>query len=138
MLTIVEKVIFLQGVNIFSETTTENLGYIASITEEKFFEANETISFENEYADSMFILISGKVLLTRSGKTITEVGKLEAIGTWSLLDDELTVATAKALEKTHVLKISKEDFYELLSDHIEITQGILKSLVKRVRKLLPN
>lgn len=138
MLSIIEKVIFLQDVNIFSETTTENLGYIASITEEKFFEANEIIFEENQFADSMYIIVSGKVLLTRVEKEITKVGKNEAIGVWALLDDELTIATATAIEKTHALQIDREDFFELLSDHIEITQSIFKSLVIRVRRLLPN
>lgn len=138
MLSIVEKVIFLQEVNIFSETTTENLGYIASITEEKFFEPDQNIFKENQYADSMYIIVSGKVLLTRAGKEITRVGKNEAIGTWALLDDELTIATATAIEETHALQIGRDDFFELLSDHIEITQSIFKSLVMRVRRLLPS
>ena len=35
-----------------------------------------------------------------------------------------------------LLKIDREDFYDLLADHIRITQGVLKTLSKRLRGLL--
>ena len=40
MLTLVEKVILLQDIDIFVNTTTEDLSYIASITEEMEAEEN--------------------------------------------------------------------------------------------------
>jgi CRP-like cAMP-binding protein len=35
-----------------------------------------------------------------------------------------------------LLKIEREDFYDLLADHSEMTQRMFKALVKRVRSLL--
>jgi CRP-like cAMP-binding protein len=46
------------------------------------------------------------------------------------------VATATALELTEVLKISRDDFYDLLADHVRITEAVLKSLARRLRALV--
>ena len=43
-----------------------------------------------------------------------------------------------ALEDVFALKISNEEFYELLSDNIKIAQDIFKILVGRIKVLLEN
>jgi CRP-like cAMP-binding protein len=60
----------------------------------------------------------------------------DVFGTWALFDDELRVATAITLEDTRLLRIDKEDFFDLLADHVAITQSILKTMVKRLRNLM--
>ncbi len=39
-------------------------------------------------------------------------------------------------EDTRLLRIGRDDFYELLSDNAEITASIFSTLVKRFRKLV--
>ncbi|MCJ7579910.1 MAG: hypothetical protein MUP98_05180 [Candidatus Aminicenantes bacterium] len=52
MLTTVEKVIFLQDIDIFEFTSTEDLAHIAAITDEVPFQADEKIAEINKaYAD---------------------------------------------------------------------------------------
>ena len=61
MLTTVEKVIFLQDIDIFEFTSTEDLAHIAAITEEIGFKAEEVISKEGDIPDSMYMVIEGEV-----------------------------------------------------------------------------
>ena len=60
----------------------------------------------------------------------------DVFGTWALFDEETRVATATTVEETRLLKIYREDFYDLLADHIRITEGVLKNLSRRLRGLL--
>jgi len=136
MLTTVEKVLLLQDVDIFEHTSTEDLSHIASIAEEIESESEDIIFQEGEISDSMYVVIQGKVRLTREDKEIMVAGKMQAFGTWALFDDEPRVATATALESTQLLRIDKEEFIDLLADHVAITQSILKTMAKRLRKLL--
>ena len=62
---------------------------------------------------------------------ITTVGEREAFGTWSLFDDEPRVATATAVEDSRLLRVDRDEFLELLSDHTEITQAVLKNVAGR-------
>ncbi len=136
MLTTVEKVIFLQDVDIFKYTSTEDLAHIAAITDEVKFEADKPIFQEGEFPDAMYVVIEGKVRLSRENQEVMVAGQKEAFGTWALFDDEPRVATATSLEDSILLRIDKEDFFDLLADHVEITQSILKVMVKRLRKLM--
>lgn len=136
MLTTVEKVIFLQDVDIFEYTSTGDLAHIAAITDEVELKANSSVYKEGEFPDAMYVVIAGKVRLSRGDQEVMVAAKKDAFGTWALFDDEPRVATATCLEDSRLLKIDKEDFFDLLADHVEITQSILKVMAKRLRKLM--
>lgn len=136
MLTTVEKVIFLKDIDIFEFTSTEDLAHIATITDEVEFQAEETIFEEGEISDAMYMVIDGKVRLTRGNQEVMVAQKKDVFGTWALFDDEPRVATATTLENSRLLHIDKEDFIDLLADHVAITQSVLKTMVKRLRNLM--
>jgi CRP/FNR family cyclic AMP-dependent transcriptional regulator len=136
MLTTVEKVIFLQDIDIFESTTTENLAHIATITEEIEFNKDKIVFKEGEFSDALYLVIDGQVRLERENKLVMIAKGKDVFGTWALFDDEPRVVTATTLEDTHLLKIDKEDFFDLLADHVQITQGILKTMTKRLRGLM--
>ena len=133
MLTIIEKVIFLQDIEAFAEIPTEQLSHIASITKEIEREPDTTLIRQDEPAEALYFIVDGKVRLDRNGRKLMEVGEKEVIGTWSLFDDELpNIATAVTVGPTRLLKINREDFLEIVADYVEITEGIFKSLARRI------
>jgi CRP/FNR family transcriptional regulator, cyclic AMP receptor protein len=136
MLTIVDKVLCLQNVDIFNRTTTEDLAYIGSIATELQLPEGTTIFKQDEPADSMYVIVSGKVKLHKNGQEILIAGEKEAFGTWALVDTEPYIMTATALEDVHLLKIEQDEFYDLLADHAEITQSIFRALVQRTKRLI--
>lgn len=136
MLTTVEKVIFLQDIDIFKYTSSENLAHIAAITDEIEFQPEHVIFKEGEFPDAMYMVIEGKVKLTREDQEVMIAQQKDIFGTWALFDDEPRVVTAATLELTRLLQIDKEDFIDLLADNVEITQSILKVMAKRLRKLM--
>ncbi len=136
MLTVIEKVIFLQHVDVFSEVSTEQMAYIAAIVEEIDFLKAMDIYREQDPPDAIYLVIDGKVRLHRDGSDIAVIGPQEAFGTWALFDEEPRVATATTVEDTRLLRVSREEFIDLLSDHVQITQGVLRALTKRLRGLI--
>ncbi len=136
MLTTIEKVLFLQEIDIFEYTSTEDLSHIAAITEEIEFQPDETIFKEGDLPDAIYMVIGGRVRMTREEEEVMVAGAKDGFGTWALFDDEPRVATATTLENTRVLRVDKEDFIDLLADYVAITQSILKTMVKRLRRLM--
>ena len=136
MFTTIEKVIFLQNVDVFSHVATEHLAHVAAIAEEISYLKNDVIYETSQESDALFVVAEGKVRIHRGGEEITTVGQREALGTWALFDDEPRVATATAVEDSRLLRIDRDDFHELLSDHTEITQAVLKNVAGRIRGLI--
>ena len=60
----------------------------------------------------------------------------EVLGAWALFDPEPMNVIAKALEDTRLLRIGRDDCYDLLADNSEITASIFSMLVKRFRQLV--
>ncbi len=136
MLSVIEKVIFLQNVNVFAEVPTEQLALLAAIAEEVSFMEGDVVYKENDPSDALYLVLEGRVRLLRDQKEIAVADNKEAFGTWALFDEEPRVVTATADEDTHLLRIDREDFVDLLADHVQIAQGILKTVVKRLRGLV--
>ncbi|MEE4311047.1 MAG: Crp/Fnr family transcriptional regulator [candidate division KSB1 bacterium] len=136
MLTRIEKVIFLQDIDIFESTMTEDLAYIAAITGEVQYTQGETIFKEGDLPDAMYMVVDGDVKLSRDDDELMNAGPKDVFGTWALFDDEPRVVTAVALKNSRLLKIDRLEFIELLADHAQITQGILKSMARRLRNLM--
>lgn len=136
MLTVVEKVIFLQNVDVFSEVASTQLAELAAIAEEVELARDEIVYREADPSDAMYLVLEGRVRLHRGDIEVTVAGTSEAFGTWALFDDELRLVSATAVEPTRVLRIDKEDFIDLLADNVEVTRGVLKAIVRRLRTLL--
>ncbi|RMF67239.1 MAG: cyclic nucleotide-binding domain-containing protein [Calditrichaeota bacterium] len=134
--TVIEKVIFLQDIDVFKEVRVEDLAHLAAIAEEVSYLPGTHLYEVNDSPDALYLVINGKVRLHREGQEINVVGAGEALGTWALFDNQPRVATATALEPTDVLRIDRDDFYDLLSDHVRIAEAVLRSLARRLRALV--
>ena len=135
MLSIIEKVIFLQDVDIFKHISSEDLSYVASITVEQNVEKDSVIYKEGDISDSMYMVIEGKVRL-HVGESLVMIAELnDVFGAWSLFDDEVRLISATAFEDSLLLKIDKANMIELLADHVGVTEGILKAMAKRLQNI---
>ena len=52
---------------------------------------------------------------------------------WRLIASGVT--TAEAAEPSRLLFVDRDEFYDVLADHADITRGIFKQLVQGVRRL---
>lgn len=136
MLTTVEKVVFLQDIDVFSKIHLEDLAYIAMIAEEVSAGAGSEMYREGEVADSMYLVLSGSVRLHRGGNDVMIARPKDVFGTWALFEDETRVVTATLTEDSSLLRIDKGEFLELLSDHSKITEGVFKVLASKLRSLV--
>lgn len=136
MLTVIEKVILLRNVDVFDKVPTEQLAYLAAIAEEVEYAAGDDIYRVQDRSDALYLVLSGKVRLHRDGREITVAEDREAFGTWALFDDAPRVATATAETEAHVLRINRDDFVDLLAENVQITEGVLKTMVGRLRNLV--
>lgn len=136
MWTTVEKVIFLQDVDVFAKIPLEDLAYIAMIADEVSAEAGQVIYSQGEVSDSMYLVLDGSIRLHRGGVEVMVAKPRDVFGTWALFDNETRIVTATSVEESSLLRIDKEDFLDLLSDHSKITEGVLKVLASKLRNLV--
>jgi CRP-like cAMP-binding protein len=136
-LNIVEKVIALEGVELLATLSPEQLARIATIAQEEAFPPHRVVLEPGKPADALYVIVDGSVELSRNGEPLAIARQNEVLGAWALFDESDPMpVTAKTLEDTRLLRIARDDFYDLLSDNSEITSAIFSTLVKRFRKLV--
>lgn len=134
MLSTVEKVLFLKSIELFSQIPGEELARIAQIAVEDPKERGEEIFAEGDPGDALYLILDGRVRVHKGDRTVAELSERECFGEMALLDDEARSASVTALEDGRLLKISREDFQEILADDPEIALGVIKVLSRRLRK----
>ena len=135
MMTTIERVILLRRVDVFTGVPTEKLAELAAVSEEVDRLEGDVLFRESEPSDALYLVIHGEIRLTAEGQWVADVGPEEAIGTWALFDDEPRIATATVTRDARLLRIRTNRFQELLSDHTEIAQAVLRTLAQRFRSL---
>lgn len=135
MLQLIEKVIILKSIELFTAIPDSILAKVASLTQEIHIEADENIINEGETGDSMYIVVEGEVQIHDTEHIIASLGNKEIFGEMALLDAKPRMATVTATKSTQLLQLDHEPFFELMSDYPVIARGIIKVLTQRLRKL---
>ena len=133
MRTIIEKVLFLKSVALFSHIPGGSLAKVAEIAREADFAAGDVIIRQGETGDSLYIILEGRVRVTAGGREVARLCEKECFGEMALLDSEPISATVTAETDVSLLTIGQEDFYELSAERAEISQGIITLLSRRLR-----
>ncbi|HEY6999645.1 MAG TPA: cyclic nucleotide-binding domain-containing protein [Candidatus Binatia bacterium] len=132
-LTSIEKVIFLKSVDIFSQAPIEELGKVASLTQEVQFKPGDTIYREGEPVDAIYLILKGRVAVEGNGQVIREVGEKQAFGTVAALDRNPAIHTVSAVDDVHALKLNAQDFDDILSLDFELVRAVFHALCRLVR-----
>jgi CRP-like cAMP-binding protein len=135
-LNLVEKVLTLESVELFRNLKPEQLARIAAVASEISVGPRKEVYDATRPPSYLFVVVEGAVELSREGESLAVARQNEVLGAWALFDDEPLAIRARTLEDTRLMRISRDDFYDVLADNPEITQALFSTLVKRFRKLV--
>jgi CRP-like cAMP-binding protein len=135
-LNIVEKVIALEAVELLKNLNPDQLARIASIAKEVSLPPHSKIIEPSTAPDALYIVLDGAIEL-RGGEGATTIARQnDVIGAWALFDPDPLSVSAVTVEASKLLRIGRDDFYDLLSDNMEITASIFATLVRRFRRMV--
>ncbi len=134
-LSIEDKINILHQVNIFSETSPDLLGKIATSLEEVPVLKGKKIIEKGTVGDAVYILFKGKVRIHDGNHVLARLEAGEVFGEYALIDKHNRSASVTAEENCLLLKLNRTDFYRVAEGNIEILRGILKVLIKRIRDM---
>lgn len=104
----------------FNRLDPEKMHAVADKLIEREYAAGENIISQGELGDSYYIIKSGRVVVLKTSKNnvekeLAELGEGSAFGEEALIRDLPRNATVRALEKTAVLALRKEDFNRIMA-----------------------
>ncbi|MCP3908857.1 MAG: Crp/Fnr family transcriptional regulator [Oceanicoccus sp.] len=130
----------LDKVEIFDGLSLQELEALSASSVARSYPKNTVIINENDHADSLYIIESGRVKVYCSDKNGKEfiMNTLTAedyFGELALLDDDKRSASVRTMEKSSFCIIYKEDFNQVLEQQPNIAKTLIRNLTRRVRKL---
>lgn len=134
---VTKKIETLKRIPLFSELDYQQLMKILEIIEVRNFNADEMVIREGERGDQMFILLQGKAQVLKNQAQINLLGTGAYFGEMSLIDDAPRSASVKALEKTKMIVLSKNNLFQTLQSDTMMANKVywffLQTLSKRLR-----
>jgi len=132
-LLLVEKVLILKSLSIFSDTPEHILADLAPLMEEEEYEKGTLVFKEGEFGDCMYIIHEGEVKIHKENVTLAILNEKEVFGELALLDPEVRSASATTVTNCILFRIDQEPLYEVIENRPEVARGFIKILCKRLR-----
>lgn len=128
----------LHETEFFKELSGEALEAVAGKASLRHFALNEAMMRKGDPADSFFVILDGNVKIVTTDARgdeiiINKVGPGESIGELALVDERPRSAGVIALENVEALELTKEAFFELLEQRLDVALGILRGFSSRLR-----
>jgi CRP-like cAMP-binding protein len=136
MLSLIEKVIILKKVPIFTGTPDDVLADVARVLDEVEYSAGQKIIEKGDAGDSMYLIASGRVRAHDGDITLNILIEGQQFGETALLDPGPRTASVTALEDTRLLRLDQATLYELMEDRPEVSRGIIRVLSRFLRERL--
>jgi len=129
----------LKLIPLFSELREEELEDLMKVSVRQAFKKDNMVLIEEEVGSTMFIILSGRVKISRISDEGREVILSilvdgDFFGEMAILDGQTRSANAVTLEDTEMLIIRRENFLRMLHDYPQIAINLLKELAHRLRR----
>lgn len=129
----------LKKTRLFSSLSDREIEEIMNKIVIRQFKKNETILYEEDTNEYMYIILYGRVKVIRSSEDGKEIilamhQSGSFFGEMSLIDRKTAPASVIAAEDSLIAIISRQDFFSILSMQDKVTMNLLEIMCERLRK----
>jgi len=124
----------------FQGLDDEAINMLRKFAEKKTFPVNHVICAEGDVADAFYVIMKGRVAVTRDLRDTDEdfvmgfLGPGQYFGEMGLITDQTRAATVTTLVDTEVLEITKAEFEQVFKASPAMARNLLGTLINIIRE----
>ena len=126
------KVKALKEAPLFAGLSRKELAQLARVSEDLEVEPGKVLCKEGETGHEFFVIVDGKVKVTRKGRRVTTRGGGDFVGEIALLEDVPRTATVTAETPVRLFVLTRKDFRHLLDENPGVERKVLRALARRL------
>ncbi len=126
----------LKKIPLFRYLTYQELVKVLNITYLETYDAAATIIKEGDNGEELYIVLAGRVSVSRNGQEIVELHPGVHFGEMALVDQSPRSATVKAKDATRLLVVQRRSFYTLIRKEPVLAVKLLWSFVQVLSRRL--
>lgn len=138
MLSMMDLIIALKRIPLFSSVHGEGLKRVAETIREMKLPAGELVFAEHDLGDEMYIVHSGRVLIfNETGSAENVLNSVRSggyFGEMAIIDEQPRSASARSTEDSVLLVLHKNDFNIAVHDYPEIAFEVMKEFIRQLRE----
>lgn len=123
----------LASVPLFRGFDGKELNSIVTSSKTATFQTGESIVKEGDAGLGFYLILEGRALVKRRGKTIAKIGKGGFFGEMSLLDNQPRSAGVIAEEPTKCLVVLRWNFWSMVDRNSKVARELLQEMARRLR-----
>ena len=128
----------IKETDFFKELSDEAIAAVTAKASIKTYVKDVALMKKGDPADSFFVILSGSLKIITKGTKgeeiiINKVQAGETIGEMALVDERPRSAGVIALEDVEALELTRDAFFDLLDDRLDVSLGILRGFSTRLR-----
>jgi len=129
----------LKAVPLFTTFPDEQLRLLTTVVTRRSAPRATVVMGAGDPTDSLYIILSGRLKVMMGDADGKEVilsilGPGEFFGEMGLIDDEPRSASVVTIEACELLSLAKRDFKKCLAENFEMSQEVMRGLVRRLRE----
>ena len=121
-------------VHLMDGVDREDIEALLEVGHKVFFASGESIFDTGDKADAMYVVLDGEAQVYVGGR-FHRLTRGTVFGEMALVAPDRRMATVRAVEPMHVLKVYADDFRSLLLDRPPIALSMLRTLALRLREV---
>ncbi|MBI4511591.1 MAG: cyclic nucleotide-binding domain-containing protein [Deltaproteobacteria bacterium] len=133
MLDLIERALALRSSKLFAPLPAEELLPVAELLSEVQLEPGDVLFSQGDSGDSLYVILEGRVRVSRGEKDVAELGPSECFGELAVLDWEPRSASVVAVTRSELLRLDRDDLLDLLGDSPDLVHSLARVLAARLR-----
>ncbi|MFL5728864.1 MAG: cyclic nucleotide-binding domain-containing protein [Cytophagaceae bacterium] len=127
------KILFLKNIDVFSKIPGIILSELAESFEETTFRKGETVISKNNTSSApIYIIVKGKLTFEDNREVVLKENDI--MGVTLVLDSDSYPSSIIASEESLLYRIEKDKFYDMMSSHYEMAQGVIHNISGKFSK----
>jgi CRP-like cAMP-binding protein len=132
-----QKLELLSKVPLFADLGQRDLGQVERLADEIDVPAGKVLAKEGSSAHEFFVIVEGRIAITRGATKVNDMGPGEFFGELAMLGRIPRTATATASTPARLLVVGHREFTSLMANHPQIREKVLRSAAKWIAALAP-
>ena len=126
------KVKALKSAPLFDGLSRKELTQLARVSEDLEVEPGTVLCKEGDIGHEFFVIVDGKLKVSRRGRRIATRGAPDFVGEIALLEELPRTATVTTETPVRLFALTRKDFRHLLDENPSVERKVMRALARRL------
>ena len=126
------KVQALKDVPLFEGLSCKDLVQLERVCEDVQVEPGKVLCKEGQTGDEFFVIVEGRVQVTRQGRRVSTLSGGDFVGEIALVTELPRTATVTAETPVHLFVLTRREFHAVLDQNPKVERKVLRVLARRL------